>query len=82
MPLAERAGRQWPELPEPSTPEYALGWDPAVKLAVEQFENQIVRHLEKADYVPVDVSDFNLDQVLRIKSFIASLGDRVFLVGE
>ena len=131
-----RRPRAWPDHPAPGTPEYELGWDPAVKqfrpveyrtatllsehrgvdlaraeagmlydwidsagttydavggfsgrfLASNSqwrhFESEIVSHLDKADYVPVDVSDFSPEQVLRIKSFIASLGDRVFLVGE
>ena len=47
-----------------------------------RFTHQITRHLGKADLVPVDVSWFSAYQVLRIKEFIAPLGERVFLVGE
>lgn len=48
----------------------------------EQLQYQITRHLDKADYVPVDVSRFTPEQIAKVKSFIAQLGPRVFVVGE
>jgi hypothetical protein len=47
-----------------------------------RLQERIVDHLEKADYVPVDVSRFTPEQVAQIKEFIGPLGPRVFLVGE
>ncbi|MFE9914084.1 WXG100 family type VII secretion target [Micromonospora sp. NPDC005553] len=49
-----------------------------------QLQYQIERHLDKADLVPVDVAQFNPEQVARIEQFIAdrSLGPRVFIVGK
>ncbi len=46
----------------------------------KQFSRRIVDHLEKADFVPVDVSRFSDDQVQRVREFVAPLGPRVFLV--
>jgi hypothetical protein len=43
---------------------------------------QITRHLDKADLVPVDVSQFSPDQINRVQAFIAPLSPRVFLVGK
>ncbi|MEU9510203.1 WXG100 family type VII secretion target [Micromonospora sp. NPDC048170] len=49
-----------------------------------QLQYQIERHLDKADLVPVDVSQFTVEQVARIEQFIAArgLGPRVFIVGK
>ncbi|MCG5470445.1 WXG100 family type VII secretion target [Micromonospora sp. LAH09] len=49
-----------------------------------QLQYQIERHLDKADLVPVDVGQFNPEQVARIEQFITdrSLGPRVFTVGK
>ncbi|MEU8110847.1 WXG100 family type VII secretion target [Micromonospora sp. NPDC048947] len=49
-----------------------------------QLQYQIERHLDKADLVPVDVAQFNPEQVARIEQFITdrSLGPRVFIVGK
>jgi hypothetical protein len=49
-----------------------------------QFSFQIERHLEKADYVPVDVSRFTPEQITRIENFIVErgLGPRVFILGR
>jgi hypothetical protein len=49
-----------------------------------QFSYQIERHLEKAEFVPVDVSRFTPEQVARIENFIAErgLGPRVFTLGR
>ncbi|MGW4942472.1 WXG100 family type VII secretion target [Actinoplanes sp. NPDC004185] len=49
-----------------------------------QFSYQMERHLDKADYVPVDVSRFTPDQIARVESFIAErgLGPRVFILGR
>jgi hypothetical protein len=43
---------------------------------------RIVDHLNKADFVPIDVSQFTREQVQLIKEFTRSLEPRVFLVGE
>lgn len=48
----------------------------------DNFTMQIDRHLDKADLVPVDVSQFSADQIKRVRAFIAPLGPRVFTVGE
>jgi uncharacterized protein YukE len=49
-----------------------------------QVRYQLSRHLEKADLVPVDVSEFTADQTARVKQHISDndLGPRIFLVGE
>jgi hypothetical protein len=49
-----------------------------------QFSFQMERHLEKADFVPVDVARFNPDQIARIERFITErgLGPRVFILGR
>ncbi|WP_405431908.1 WXG100 family type VII secretion target [Micromonospora sp. NBC_00617] len=49
-----------------------------------QLQYQIERHLDKADLVPVDVSQFIPEQVARIEQFITdrNLGPRVFIVGK
>ena len=45
-------------------------------------QGQIVRHLGKADYIPVDVSQFTSAQVAEVQQFIAPLDPRVFIVGK
>lgn len=49
-----------------------------------QFSYQMERHLGKADFVPVDVSQFTPAQIARIEAFIAErgLGPRVFILGR
>lgn len=49
-----------------------------------RLSEQIVLHLNKADYVPVDVSTFAPDQVARIEQFITEKGlaPRVFIIGR
>jgi hypothetical protein len=49
-----------------------------------QFQYQIERHLSKADIVPVDVSQFTPEQVVKVKQFLADkkFGPRVRIVGE
>ncbi|PZG18358.1 hypothetical protein C1I95_13755 [Micromonospora craterilacus] len=49
-----------------------------------QLQYQIERHLDKADFVPVDVSRFSAEQVARIEQFITDRGlaPRVFIVGK
>jgi hypothetical protein len=49
-----------------------------------RFSEQIVLHLNKADYVPVDVSKFSPEQVVRIEQFVSEKGlaPRVFIVGR
>jgi len=45
-------------------------------------QSKIADHLGKADYIPVDVSEFTPSQIAQVKAFIQQYGDRVFLVGE
>lgn len=47
----------------------------------DNFTRQIERHLDKADFVPVDVSTFSPEQIARVREFIEPLGPRVFIVG-
>jgi hypothetical protein len=47
----------------------------------QNLQNQIVKHLGKADYVLVDVAKFTPEQIAKIEQFIGPLGPRVFLVG-
>jgi hypothetical protein len=47
----------------------------------EQLQRRIDQHLNKADYVPVDVSQFTPAQVARVREFVEPLGQRVFIVG-
>lgn len=44
-------------------------------------QDQIVSHLDKADWVPVDVSRFSQSQVELVKQFIEQYGPRVYIVG-
>lgn len=46
------------------------------------FTRQIDRHLEKADFVPINVSQFTPEQIARVREYIAPLGARVFIIGE
>ncbi|CRK61008.1 hypothetical protein [Alloactinosynnema sp. L-07] len=48
----------------------------------EIFQGRIVDHMTKADWVPVDVSQFTPEQIARVREFIGPLGPRVFTVGE
>ncbi|WP_258904579.1 hypothetical protein [Actinokineospora sp. UTMC 2448] len=48
----------------------------------EQVKIRILDHLDKADCVPVDVSQFTPEQRAQVRAFIAPLGPRVFTVGE
>lgn len=48
----------------------------------EVFQGRILDHMNKADWVPVDVSQFTPEQVERVREFIGPLGPRVFIVGE
>jgi hypothetical protein len=64
-------------------------WDAVGNYKSEHFNKQwpnlqyrIVQHMEKADFVPVDVSQFTPEQIDQVRKFIAPLGPRVFLVGE
>jgi hypothetical protein len=47
-----------------------------------QLQYQIVRHLDKADWVPIDVSRFEPGQVAQVRQFIEDnqLGPRVFIL--
>ena len=47
----------------------------------DNFTRQIERHLEKADFVPVNVSQFTPEQIARVREFTAPLGSRVFIIG-
>lgn len=47
----------------------------------EQLQFRIQDHLNKADYVPVDVSQFAPEQAARVREFVEPLGPRVFIVG-
>jgi uncharacterized protein YukE len=49
-----------------------------------QLAFQIERHLDKADFVPVDVSTFTPQQVAKVEQLIAAkgLGPRVFILGR
>lgn len=38
--------------------------------------------MDKADFVPVDVSGFTESQIAQIQQFIEALGPRVFMVGQ
>jgi CdiA C-terminal tRNase domain len=44
-------------------------------------QDRIVDHLDKADYVAVDVSQFTPEQTAKVNEFIAQFGPRVFTVG-
>lgn len=47
----------------------------------ENLQGRILQHMEKADWVPVDVSRFTPEQIKRVQEFIKPLGSRVFIVG-
>jgi hypothetical protein len=44
-------------------------------------QTRILDHMAKADYEPVDVSQFTPEQVALVRTFVQDLGPRVFLVG-
>jgi len=53
----------------------------------QQWENgniqaSIREHLEKANYVPIDVTGLTAQQVTQVQAFVAPLGPSVFLVGQ
>ncbi len=45
-------------------------------------QTRIVDHMSKADFVPVDVSQFTDAQIAQVEQFIAPLGPAVFMVGQ
>ena len=49
-----------------------------------RFQDQIIRHIGKADFVPIDVSQFTPAQVNQIEAFVKDnhLAPAVFLVGN
>jgi uncharacterized protein YukE len=46
------------------------------------FMNAIASHVAKADYVPVDVSQFSPEQIEMVEQYIKQYGSQVFLVGR
>jgi len=50
----------------------------------ERLKYQIEHHLDKAEFVPVDVARFTPEQVAKIEAFIVDKGlsPRVFVVGK
>jgi hypothetical protein len=48
----------------------------------EHLKEVIVDHLGKADFVPVDVSQFTAEQVAEVQHFVEQYNPRVFLVGR
>lgn len=48
----------------------------------DQLKFRIEQHVGKADYVPVDVSQFAPEQIARVREYIQRFGDRVFVVGD
>ncbi|MGQ0837131.1 hypothetical protein [Actinokineospora sp.] len=78
--------------PKPSGPDWVgpdgTTYDAVGNFPAKYFDRQwgqlrvrIVDHLRKADYVPVDVSQFTPEQAAWVKEFIGPLGPRVFIVG-
>jgi RHS repeat-associated protein len=45
-------------------------------------QTQILQHLAKADYVPVDVSGLSPSQAAQVQQYVDTLGPRVFTVGR
>lgn len=37
--------------------------------------------MTKADFVPIDVSQFTVEQIKQVQEFIEPLGSKVFIVG-
>lgn len=78
--------------PDPNGPDW-MGSDGKTYDAVGNFDgkyfdqqwqnlqNQIIKHLGKANYVPVDVARFTPEQIAKVEQFIGPLGPRVFMVG-
>jgi len=46
------------------------------------FTNAIASHVGKADYVPVDVSQFSPEQIEMVEQYVKQYGSQVFLVGR
>lgn len=44
-------------------------------------QSQILRHMGKADFVPVDVSGFAPERAFRVQEFVDNLDGRAFTVG-
>lgn len=79
--------------PDPSGPDWidanGATYDAVGPFSGEHFDRQwgtlrrrIRDHLDKAEFVPVDVSRFSGQQIDQVREFITPLGSRVFLVGE
>jgi hypothetical protein len=52
-------------------------------LKMDQFLSKVEAHARKADYVPVDVAQFNPEQRSIIRRFVGGLGNpNVFIVGD
>ncbi|MQA81804.1 MAG: hypothetical protein GEV10_25585 [Streptosporangiales bacterium] len=45
------------------------------------FKNELHKHVRKADYVPIDVSQFTPSQIRLVEQEIKPYGSKVFLVG-
>ncbi|WP_410786748.1 hypothetical protein [Kribbella sp. C-35] len=48
----------------------------------ENLQLRVVDHLEKAQFVPVDISQFTRDQRSLVREFVDRFDDRVFVVGD
>jgi hypothetical protein len=46
-----------------------------------RLQNSIMKHLKKAHFVPIDVSDLRPDQLAKVRAFIEPYAPKVFLVG-
>jgi hypothetical protein len=61
----------------------AVGNFPRQYFNFARFTKVIEEHLDKAKYIPVDVSTFSAEQRVAIREFVAGLGNpRVFIVGD
>jgi hypothetical protein len=90
--IEESRGVTLERSPDPKGPDW-IGSDGKTYDAVGNFpsehfdkqwpnlQDRIADHLNKADYVPIDVSQFRPEQVELVREYIKQFGDRVFIVG-
>jgi len=68
--------------------QYGNTYDAVGNFSSKYFDQQwpnlqarILDHMDKADFVPVDVSGFTPEQIAQVQQFIEPLGPSVFIVG-
>jgi hypothetical protein len=62
---------------------FTIGPNPARYFDIENLKRSVQRHLDHADYVRVDVSDYTAEQRAAVKGYVGELGNpRVLIIGD